>query len=453
MKHSSKRLFLVGFLISTLILSCPVLTIGADAELEYDNYIAITVSPDGSIIMTIQGDQSITYSPWEGQSDIKDLDMMIDINVETGDRASFDSQIDVQLDPSVYSQLANLDLDLTAHSDETVTNITALVDYPGYLGVDGSLGLVIVEPPFGFVLDLMLEANLYYSVYPKEELQMLTAMIPMLETQLSSMVMEASDGNIVLEKFELLDYTEGLEYASFTVSMRLSGDLQEGITSAVEEYGAEITPPDVSEELPALSIESIDYHVTFSGTNLMLESEIGGTVAGDFNEELNKLKDTALEEALESPELDSQGRTLIQSAQPIDLHIQHLVIEATSTYGDESAESIFSVDGLGLEPTSFEALMVFLKELSYMGDFEDVKLVFMGESSNNQYVAFTVPAETKEPLVLEEQLVVWEMEDVDNLDDVTYEVETNQMGTTTIITAAVVGIAVLGAAAFVLKNR
>jgi hypothetical protein len=34
-----------------------------------------------------------------------------------------------------------------------------------------------------------------------------------------------------------------------------------------------------------------------------------------------------------------------------------------------------------------------------------------------------------------------------------HEVETNQMGTTTIITAAAVGIAVLGAAAFVLKNR
>ena len=452
MKHYSKRLFLVVFLISTLMLT-PLLAYGADAELEYDNYIAITVSPDGSIIMTIQGDQSTTYSPWEGQSDIKNLDMTIDINVETEDSTSFDSQIDVQLDPSVYSQLANLDLDLTAHSDETVTNITALVDYPGYLGVDGSLGLVIVEPPFGFVLDLMLEAKLYYTVYPREELEMLTAMIPMLETQLSSLIMSATDGNIVLESFELLDYEEELEYASFTVAMRLSGDLEEGITSAIETYGGEITTPEVSEELPALSIKSIDYHVTFSGDNLMLETDIGGTVAGDFNTELNKLKDTVLEEALESDEVDNQGKMLIQSAQPIDLHVQHLVIESTSTYGDESAELTFSVDSLGLEPTTFEALMGFLETLSKTGDFDDLKLVFMGGTSNNQYVAFTVPAETKEPLVLEEQLVVWEMEDIDNLDQVTYEVKTNQMETTTIITAAAVGIAVLGAAAYVLKNR
>ena len=431
----------------------PVLAYGADPELEYDNYIAITVAPDGSISMTLKGDHSYSYSPWEGHSDIKNLDMMIDINVENDDLTAFDSDINLQLDPSVYSQLANLDLDLAAHSDETITNITALVDYPGYLGIDGSLGFVIVEPPFGFVLDLMLEAKLYYTVYPREELQMLTTMIPMLETQLSSMVMEASDGNVIVEKFELLEYEEGLEYASFTVSMRLSGDIQEGLTSAFEEYGAEITTLDVSGELPELSIDSIDYHVAFSGDNLLLEAEIGGTVAGDFNTELNKLKDSALDEALESDDLDSDDRTLIESAQQIDLHVQHLVIESTSTYGDESAESTISMHSLGLEPTSFEVLMVFLEELSKTGDFEDLKLVFEGESSNNQYVTFIVPEETKEPIVLEEQLVVWEMEDIENLDEVTYEVETNQMQTTTIITASVIGLGVLGAAAYVIKNR
>ena len=311
---------------------------------------------------------------------------------------------------------------------------------------------MIVEPPFGFILDLMLEAKLYYTVYPREELQMLTAMIPMLETQLSSMIMEASDGNIIMENFELLDYEEGLDYASFTVVMRLSGDLQEGLTSAFEEYSSEI-PPEVGEELPELSIDSIDYHVNFNGDNLLLEADVGGTIAGDFNMELNRLKDSALEEALESDEIDIDGMVLIQSAQSINLHVQHLVIESTSSYGDEYAESTLSMDSLGLEPTSFEVLMVFLEELSKTGDFEGLKLVFMGETSNNQYVSFTVPTETKEPILQEEQLVVWEMEDIDDLDEVTYEVETNQMQTNTIITSSVIGLAVLGAAAYVIKNR
>jgi hypothetical protein len=442
MKHYCKRLFFNGFLI-VVLMAPSLLVYGVDPELEYDNYIAMTVDPDGSIIMTIKGDQSYSYSLWQGQSNIKNLDMMIDINVED-DLTSFDSDINIQLDPSVYSQLANLDLDLTAHSDETATNITALVDYPGYLGVDGSLGLVIVEPPFGFIIDLMLEAKLYYSIYPREELQMLTTMIPMLETQLSAMIMEASDGNIILENFELLDYEEGLEYASFTVTMRLSGDIQEGLTSAFEEYGAEITLPEVSEELPELSIDSIDYHVTFSGDNLLLGADIGGTVAGDFNMELNRLKNSALDEALESDELDIDDRALIESAQQI---------ESASNYGYESAESTISVDSLGLEPTSFEVLMVFLEELSKTGDSGDFKLVFEGKTINNQYVTFTVPTETKEPILQEEQLVVWEMEDIENLDEVTYEVETNQMKSTTIIASSVIGIAILGAAAYALKNR
>ena len=452
MKNYCKRFLFVGLLI-VVLMSVPLLAYGADPELEYDSYIAITVTPDGSIIMTLRGDQSYSYSPWQGQSDIKKLDMTIDINAEDDDLTSFDSNINIQLDTSVYSQLANLDLDLVAHSDETITNITAFVDYPGYLGVDGSLGLVIVEPPFGFILDLMLEAKLYYTSYPREELQMLTSMIPMLETQLSSMIMEASDGNVIMEKFELLDFEEGLEYASFTVVMRLSGDIQEGLISAFEENRADITPPEVSEELPALSIESIDYHVTFNGDNLLLQTDIGGTIAGDFNMELNKLKDSALEEALESDEIDIDDRALIQSAQPIILHVQHLVIESTSTYGDEFAESNLSVDSLGLEATSFEMLMVFFEELSKTGDFEDLKLVFEGETSNNQYVAFIVPTQTKESILQEEQLVVWEMEDIENLDEVTYEVKTNQMQTTTIITSSVIGLAVLGAVAYVLKNR
>jgi len=452
MKHYCKRIFFIGVLIVVLMLA-PLFAYGADPELEYDNYIAITVAPDGSIIMTLKGDQSYSYSPWQGQSDIKNLDVAIDINVEDDDHTSFDSDINIQFDPSVYSQLANLDLDLMAHSDETITNITALMDYPGYLGIDGSLGLVIVEPPFGFILDLMLEAKLYYTIYPREELQMLTSMIPMLDTQLSSMIMEASDGNVIMEKFELLDFEEGLEYASFTVAMRLSGDIQEGLISAFEEYRDEITLPEVSEELPALSIESIDYHVTFSGDNLLLEADIGGTVAGDFNMNLNKLKDSALEETLESDEIDLDDRALIQSAQSINLHVQHLVIESISTYRDESAESSLSVDSIGLEPTSFEMLLVFFEELSKTGDFEDLKLVFEGETSNNQYVSFIVPTQTKVPILQEEQLVVWELEDIENLDEVTYEVKTNQMQTTTIITASVIGLVVIGAAAYVLKNR
>ena len=456
MKPVWKRLLVVGLFIGVLA-SIPYYmhAEGADSdELDYDNYIVITVYPDENIVMTLRGSHSDSISPWEQRSTLKELGLNLDVTAEEEDVTTIESEIHVRLNPSDYANLANLDLDLEGHSGDTYTNVTALVDYPGYLGVNGSLGFVIVEPPYGFVLDLMLETKLYYTYYPREDLQMIIGMIPLLETQLASEIMAASDGNILLEKIELLDYEESLDHASFTVSLRLSGDLQEGLQSALERMGAELTPPEEPEEVSPLSIESIDYHVTFDGDTLSLEADTGGTIAGDFNGQLNLLKDMSLEELLESDEIEDEDRTLVARALPIDLHVQHLLIESTSTFGEDFVTSTFSVEGLGLEPPSFETLLVFLEELSKKESLEDFKLVLDGGESNNQYVGFIVPADTEEPIVEEEQRVVWDMDDIENLGDVTYEVKTKRLDTTTIIVASAIGLVVIGAAGYLfMKNR
>ena len=279
-------------------------------------------------------------------------------------------------------------------------------------------------------------------------------LVDVASTALAAQIAAASDGNISLEALELLDYEEELDHASFTVSLRLSGDLQEGLLSALEGIGAELTPPVEAEEVPPLSMESIDYHVSFNGAALLLEADIGGTLSGDFNGQMNIYKDMSLKELLESDELDDEDKTLVARALPIDLHVRHLLIEATSSFGEDSATSTFSVDGLGLEPPSFEALMDFLEELSRRGSLEDFKLVLLGESNGNQYVAFTVSEGASEPVLEEEGKVVWDMDDVENLDDVTYEVKTRGLGTTTLVAASAIGLVVIGAAGYMfMKNR
>ena len=456
MKRDWKRLLFIGLFIGVLA-SIPyhLYAEGADIdELDYDNYIAITVYPDDSIIMTLQGSQSNSFSTWEQRSTLKELGLTLDVTVAEEEVTTIESEIYIQLNPSDYANLANLDLDLEGHSGGTHTNVTALVDYPGYLGVNGSLGFVVVEPPYGFVLDLVLEAKLYYTYYPREDLQMIIGMVPLLETQLASEIMAASDGNILLEKIELLDYEEALDHASFTVSLKLSGDLQEGLQSALEGMGAELAPPEEPEEVSPLSIESYDYHVTFDGDSLSLEADTGGTISGDFNGQLNMYKDMSLEELLESEEIEDEDKTLVARALPIDLHVQHLLIESTSTFGEDVVASTFSIEGLGLKPPSFETLLVFLEELSKKESLEDFKLVLEGGESNNQYVGFIVPADTEEPMVEEEQRVVWDMDDIENLDDVTYEVKTKRLDTTTIVVASAIGLVVIGAAGyFFMKNR
>jgi hypothetical protein len=455
MKRVWKRLLFIGLFIGVLV-SIPyhMYAEGEDSdELDYDNYIAITVYPDESIIMTLRGSHSDSFSIWEQRSTLKELSLILDVTVAEEGVTTMESEFHVQLNPSEYANLANLDLDLEGHSGGTHTNVTALVDYPGYLGVNGSLGFVVVEPPYRFVLDLVLEAKLYYTYYPREDLQMIVGMVPLLETQLASEIMAASDGSIVLERLELLDYEEAPDHASFTASLRLSGDLQEGLRSALEEMGAEVTPPEEPEELSALSIESIDYHITFDGDTLSLEADAGGTVAGDFNGQLNMLKDMSLEELLESEEIDDDDGTLVARALPIDLHVQHLLMESTSRFEEDVVASTFSVEGLGLKPPSFETLLIFLEELSNKESLKDFKLVLEGGSSNNQYVAFTVPADTEEPIVEEEQRVVWDMDDIEKLDDVTYEVKTKQLDTTTIVVASAIGLVVIGAAGYFFMKK
>jgi len=133
--------------------------------------------------------------------------------------------------------------------------------------------------------------------------------------------------------------------------------------------------------------------------------------------------------------------------------VQHLLIESTSTFGEDFVTSTFSVEGLGLKPPSFETLLVFLEELSKKEPLDDFKLVLEGGESNNQYVGFTVPADAEEPMVEEEQRVVWDMDDIENLGDVTYEVKTKRLDTTTIVVASAIGLAVIGAAGYFFMKK
>ena len=456
MKLVQKRIFVVLFFIVLVSTPSRVYVEGADTE-DYDNYIAITVYPDESIVVTLKGSHSDS-SPFEqspaqqAAGPFEELSLLLNITTEQ-DLTTIANVLHIKLDPSDYASLANLDLDLEGHSSETSTNLTALIDYPGYLGVDGSLGFVIVEPPYGFILDLDLEAKLYYSYYPREELSMMVGMLPLLETQLSSQIMNASDGNIILERLELQGYEEAPDHASFRVRLSLSGDLQKGLHYALESMGAELTPEEAPEEPYPLSVESYDYHIAFSGDTLVLEADSGGTVAGDLNGQLNRLKDEYLGQLLESEELEERDRALVTGALPIDLYVNDLHIELAATFEEDSLASTFTVAGLGLGPSSFAELLALLEELSGRGSLEEFKLVLEGGTSGNQYVVFTVPADTKAPVVEEEQRVVWDMDDIENLEAVTYEVKTKQLDTTTIVVASAAGLAVIGVAGYFLMRR
>ena len=434
-----------GLLFVMLLVSSAFIAYGADSdELGYENYIAIKVFPDDSILMTLMGSHTEPISPWEEVS-AENVELTLETATE-GDVTEIDSHLSVVLSPSTYSSIANLDLDIEGHSDDTYTNLTLSIDYPGYIGMSGSLGIVVVDPPYGLVLDLDLEMEIYYTFYPQESIQMMLAFIPILETQIAGQVMEATDGHVTIERFEISNLVEGIDSASFTARLSLEGDIQEGLQAVAEDMGAEITQPN---DASPLTIESLDFHISFDGSSLTLEADNGGTVVGDFNGQLNNFKDVSLEQLLNNRELDEDERTLVARALPIDLDALNTHLEADYSLEDDDAAYTFSLDGLGLSPPSFETLLVFLEELSKQESMGDFKLVLEGEAIKNQYIAFSVPDETKEPILEEEQMVVWNLEDIENLEDVDNEVKTRQtFNTTTIMVASAAGLLIIGTLVF-----
>jgi hypothetical protein len=447
--HNLRRSVLpIGlFLALVLVSACSVIAHGVDAELDYENFLAIKVYPDESIVMTMRGGYTEAASPWEEVS-AEGVELTLETSTE-GEVTEIDSRLSVRLNPSTYSSMANMDIDIGGHSDDTYTNLTLSVDYPGYVGISGGIGIVVVDPPYGLVLDLDLEMELYYTFYPQESIEMMLAFIPILETQIAAQVMEATDGHISLERLEILDLVEGVDSASFTARLSLAGDIQKGLQAVAEGIGAEITELEEPGEASPLTIESFDFHLSFDGGSLTLEAENGGTVVGDFNGQLNNFKDTSLEQLLNNIELDDEERTLVARAMPIDLDALNTRVEMDYSLEDDVASYTFSLDGLGLMPPSFETLLTFLGELSKQDSLGDFKLVLEGETVRNQYVTFNAPDETKAPMVEEEGMLVWELDDIENLEEVTSEVKTRQASnTTTVMAVGAAALLVVGALAF-----
>lgn len=453
-----KPVLTVGLLFAMLLVaSCSVIAQGVDYEEEYENYISIKLFPDESILMALKGGFAEAVSSSEDIS-AEDISLTLETSTE-GDVTEIDSHLSVELSPSTYSSLADLDLDIEGHSDDTYTNLTLLVDYPGYVGLSGSVGIVIVDPPYGLVLDLDLEVEIYYELYPQESIQMMLAFLPLLEAQMAEQVTEATDGQVTLERFEISDLVEGNDSASFTARLSLEGDVQEGLQAVAEGMGAEITQPEEPGEAAPLTIEAFDFHVSFDGSTLTLEVNGGGTVVGDFNGQLNNFKDVSLEGMLNNMELDEEERALIAQAMPIDLDALDTQLDVGYSVEDDEAAYTFSLEGLGLNPPSFETILVSLEEISKQEPMGDFMLVLEGESIENEYISFSVPGETKQPLVEEEQVVVWNLEDIENLEDVGNEVKTEEASSdevntgqgsnsTTIMVAAAAGLLIIGALAF-----
>lgn len=424
----------------------------------YENYLSFKVCPDESVIMTVKGSYSDIIDHLAGMPPpIEGFDMDLEFSTVNEDLTEVDGDFSVQLNPASFFALANLDLELTGHCDKTSTNLTVSIDYPGYVGVIGDLGIVVVEPPFGLSVDLNMEARLYYAVYPRESIEEIVETLPMLETQLAAMIVEASDGHITLRGLELLSSEMGPDSATFNFKLSLTGDFQQGIQSLAKSMGAELTEEEPKiDEIPFCEFESYDFHISFEKERLTLEVDTGGTIRGDLDAQMNAIKDVSLEQLLESGDLDVHDVQMIEDFWlPTEFSVVDTLLELSYSLHDEEVRVDFTLENLWLKPPSLESLLALLGDLSEEEPAEDFKLILEGESSGSNYVAVNIPAETSEPLSAESQIAVWDFAEIENLDEVTFEVKTKSqpVNMTTTVAVAVIGLVVIGAAGYMFMRR
>jgi hypothetical protein len=164
LKCKSKTLVFSLLLLASLTACINTLIPVSAEDAVYDNYVSFQVMPDESILMKLGGSVSedLYYS---GGLDELLLDLHMEYACETltEGRSDIEFQSTLELNPEEAAPLANLELLFTAEGDSAHQVIEFLIDYPGFIGVDGALVLNLDEPSFVGVMDLALSATLYYA--------------------------------------------------------------------------------------------------------------------------------------------------------------------------------------------------------------------------------------------------------------------------------------------------
>ena len=452
-----------GLLISLLLLASltacinTLLPVSAE-DAVYDNYVSFQVMPDESILMQLGGSVSEDLYYDDGLEALLNLHTEYSCETLTEGRSDIEFRSTIELSPKEAALLANLELLITSEGDSAHQVIDILVDYPGFIGLDGSLEITLDEPSFVGVMDLALSATLYYTIYPQEQIEQMLMMLPLMETMLASQVAQYSGGNLSLSRLEIVSSEMGLASATFTIAASLEGDFQKGIQAAATSMGVDYDAEAYElEGLPLLQYESSHSRLEYLKESFTFEITSEMTVLGDLDEFANFVKDSALDEILEEGQIDEEEEEVItEFLRPTEVSVENFQFELDYTVVADTMTASFSLEGLTLKPPSMEAFMDFLQYVSDEEAPEDFVLILEGGSAGSRSVVVNSPVGTSTPISQEGQKVVWSFASAKNLDMVTFGVESESQqstGNNNLIIWAAGLIILLGVAGYVMMQR
>jgi hypothetical protein len=346
---------------------------------------------------------------------------------------------------------------IEAEGDKTNHVFDVLIDYPGYIGVDGSLEANLGAQPSEGVLDLALSTTLYYETYPQDQIQQVLLMFPMMETMLASQVSLYSGENLTLTRLEVSSSNMGSSSATLMIEGRLEGNFQKGIRAILSNLGEDYYIEGFEfEQIPELQIGSYRASLEYFEENSIIELIFDTSILSNIDEWANFIKNSVLDEVLEEGYANEEDKAVINEfLLPTELSVANLLLQLDYEIMDDTIIYTFNLEGLMLKPPSLESFMSFLEYVSDHTLPDDFVLILEGGTSGGKNVLINSPAETSQPISQESQKVVWDLSEAENLDQVNFEVESTTMGnlSTNLIIGAVGIVIILAIAIYIMQRR
>jgi hypothetical protein len=217
-----KALLMPLMLAAALMAGLNQLGLAVAADAQYENHVTFQILPDESIVMQAQGSFTQDRYRWGFGDLVRGYQMSLDLETATEGSTDISFDLSVELSPEEASELANLELEVETQGDSAHQVVEVHVDYPGFIGLDGTLESNLDEPPFTGMIDLSMSATMYYVNYAREEIEQMLMMLPLMETMLAAQVAENSDGELSLSRLELVSSEMGTVSATFAIEASIA---------------------------------------------------------------------------------------------------------------------------------------------------------------------------------------------------------------------------------------
>lgn len=392
--------------------------------------MTITVYPDGSMVVGVVGRSEQALEPWGSQPPFRDIVFELVNNPVDVNLTEVSGTLVIELRPDTAEVFTDLDLDVSVHFEEYSAEATILFDLPGYVGVDGRIGFVTDETTSESTLDLEATVRIWYTQYPREYVELFIETFPMLKEQMLSELSKMTKGELEVREMTIVDSEMGPEMATIVFRASIAGDFAEGLRSLAEEaYFPYLDVPDIEpridlKEAMITKFESADLQISFDGEGRVFTISFDGVVEGDLDRQVNVIKNLLIEEGMRESVPDPETAEMIDEfLLPTELS----VLELSTTFGytllEEAHDFDFAMTGLGMKPPTAKVFLKAVQEASEEVSQPGFTLTLEGGSEGRSYVEIVVPPTTSEPLEQEPKRVVWAFDDIENLDQVTFEVK------------------------------